>query len=128
MIKKLFYLVFIFFGVVMAVPSLRAEFTTRATPLVDELKVRFVPRTLDAMVTQLDGRLRRGEGMPRDFEVWLEREFTGSPTDPWENLYYIQLGPRDYFVGSMGPDGVRGTEDDIRTPPRPLTGAGTSTR
>lgn len=124
MIKKLFYLAFIFFGVVMAVPSLRAEFTARTTPLVDELKVRFVPRTLDAMANQLDARLRRAEGLPTNFEGWLNRDFTGSPTDPWGNVYYVQPGPRDYFVGSMGPDGLRGNEDDVRGDPRPLTGEG----
>jgi len=124
MIKRLFYLIFIAFGITMAVPSLRAEFTAVVTPHVDGLKARFVPRTLEAMANQLDARLRRGEGLPGNFEGWLNRDFTGSLTDPWGNVWYLQISPRDYFVASMGPDGVRGTDDDIREPPRPLTGQG----
>ncbi|MCL4202893.1 MAG: type II secretion system major pseudopilin GspG [Pirellulaceae bacterium] len=36
------------------------------------------------------------------------------PTDPWGNNYqYELLGPEQYRIWSMGPDGVSGTEDDV---------------
>ncbi|MDZ7778878.1 MAG: type II secretion system protein GspG [Gemmatimonadota bacterium] len=124
MIKKLFYMGLIALGVTMAVPSLRAELTEAVRPYVDDVKARFVPRRLRSMADQLDARLRRAEGLPGVFEGWLRRDFTGSELDPWENPYYLEAGRREYFVGSMGPDGERGTEDDITEPPRPLSGEG----
>ena len=44
----------------------------------DEVKARFVPRTLRIMADQLDARLKRGEGLPGRFEGWLARDFTGT--------------------------------------------------
>jgi len=128
MIKKLFSTAIVAFGVVIAVPSLRADFTAAVRPYVDDVKARFVPSRLRAMADQLDARLRRAEGLPAGFEGWLRRDFTGSPQDVWGNVYYLEAGRRDYYVGSMGPDGVRGTEDDIVEPRRPLTGEGPRTR
>ncbi len=127
MFKKLIYLAFIALGITMAVPSLRAELTAVVQPHVDGVKAKFVPRQLTSMADQLDARLRRAEGLPTGFEGWLRRSFSGSETDIWGNPYYLVAGPRDYYVGSMGPDGIQGTEDDIVEPPRPLSGDGPST-
>jgi hypothetical protein len=65
------------------------------------------------MADQLDVRLGRAEGFPDRFDGWLRRDYSGVPEDPWGNIYYLQVGRRDYTVGSMGPDGVQGTADDI---------------
>ncbi len=36
------------------------------------------------------------------------------PMDPWGNPYQFELvGPEQYRIWSMGPDGVSGTEDDV---------------
>jgi general secretion pathway protein G len=36
------------------------------------------------------------------------------PTDPWGNNYQYELiGPEQYRIWSIGPDGVSGTEDDV---------------
>jgi len=123
MFKKLLMLVILVLGVVMAVPSLRSQLVDEIRPYSDQVKSRFVPRRLKAMADQLDVRLGRAEGFPVRFDMWLRRDFTGSPQDPWGNLYYLEIGRRDYVVGSMGPDGRQGTEDDIREPARPIPGA-----
>jgi len=128
MFKRLLYLAFVALGVTMAVPSLRADLVAHVTPYVDQVKARFVPRTLRIMADQLDARLKRGEGLPGRFEGWLARDFTGNARDPWGNEYYLQVSSRDYFVGSRGPDSEQGTEDDIKEPTRPLTGAGPRVR
>jgi len=74
------------------------------------------------MADQIDWRLGREEGFPSNWEGWLRRDYSGVPEDPWGNQYYLQPGRRDYSVGSMGPDGVRGTEDDV-TVSRKMPGA-----
>lgn len=113
MVKKLMMLAFLALAVGMAVPTTREMIADSVRPLKDEVGARLVPRRLDAMADQLDVRLGRGEGLPQVFEGWLRRDYSGAPEDPWGNLYYVQTGRRDYTVGSMGPDAVEGTADDI---------------
>ncbi len=113
MFKKLLMLVFVALAVGMAIPSTRAQIADSVRPIKDEIGNRLVPRRLDVMADQLDVRLGRGEGLPENFHGWLRRDYSGVPEDPWENTYFIQAGRRDYTVGSMGADGIQGTEDDI---------------
>ena len=129
MIKKLFFFAFVALGITMAVPPLRADLTDFVRPYVDAVKARYVPRQLRVMADQLDARLRRAERLPSEnFSGWLRRFYTGSETDPWGNEYYLVSSSRDYYVGSRGPDGEQGTEDDITEPRRPLTGDGSQER
>lgn len=113
MIKRLILLAFLALAVAMAVPSTRARLGEAVTPIMDNIAGRIVPRRVKVMADQLDVRLGRAEGFPANFDGWLRRDYTGDPQDPWGNVYYLQIGRRDYTVGSMGPDGVQGTEDDI---------------
>lgn len=123
MVKKLIMMLFVLLAVGMAVPSTRAKIEESGIqPVKDAMGVRIVPRRLNAMADQLDVRLGRAEGLPGNFEGWLRRDFTSSPLDPWGTTYYLAPGRRDYTVGSMGPDRIQGTEDDLRvTRPLPST-------
>jgi len=113
MVKKLLMFGFVVLAVGMAVPKTRAMMADAVRPLKDDVAGRFVPRRINVMADQLDVRLSRAEGLPDRFDGWLRRDYSGSPEDPWGNVYYLQISRRDYTVGSMGPDGVQGTEDDI---------------
>jgi len=122
MINKILLLALVVLAVGMAVPSTRARITESAiTPVLDDIGKRLTPRRLDAMANQLDVRLSRGEGFPGVFDGWLRRDYSGPELDPWENPWYLNVGRREYTVGSMGPDGVAGTDDDL-TVSRPLPG------
>ncbi len=94
---------------------------TLVQPVKDWIGGQLVPRRIRVMADQLDVRLSRAEGLPAGFEGWLRRDYSGLEHDPWGNVYFLQTGRRNYTVGSMGPDGVQGTEDDI-TVTRPLPG------
>jgi len=72
-----------------------------------------VPGRLEAMASQLNARLGRAEPLPINFVGWLSRNFSGSEEGPSGNIYFLEVGRRDYTVGSMGLDGIQGTEDDI---------------
>jgi len=114
MIKKLLLFALAALAVAMAVPSSRAEIQARAvTPVLDAIGNRLAPGRLEAMADQLDVRLGRGEGLPGAFEGWLRRDYSGPELDPWERPWFIDQGRRSYTVGTMGPDGVKGTADDI---------------
>jgi len=114
MVKRIIGLAFVVLAVAMAVPSSRDRIVESLRPIKDKMGASIVPRRIEAMADQLDVRLGRGEGLPERFDGWLRRDYTGSEFDPWDNLYYLAPGRRTYVVGSMGPDGVQGTEDDIR--------------
>jgi len=114
MIKQLLMLVLAVFAIAMAVPSSRAKMQREVfKPIMDDVNGRLVPARLTAMADQLDVRLGRAEGFPSNFEGWLRRDFAGVPEDPWGNTYYLEVGRRDYTVGSAAGDGEQGTEDDI---------------
>lgn len=113
MFKKLITLAFLALAVGMAVPTTRARIVDQVRPVKNEIGKRIVPRRLKVMADQLDVRLGRAEGLPDNFHGWLRRDYSGVPEDPWDNVYYLDVGRRDYTVGSMGPDGLQGTEDDI---------------
>ena len=120
MIKRLFLLLLAAFAVAMAVPSSREQIQANVfAPVTDEIGRRLVPGRLDAMGDQLDARLGRAEGLPQSFEGWLRVYYTGPETDPWGNPWYLTPARTTYTVGSMGPDGLQGTDDDL-TATRPL--------
>ncbi len=114
MVKRLVGLLLLVFAVGMAVPSTRMRIAESVTPIKDWVGYKLVPRRLEVMADQLDVRLQRAEGLPANFEGWLRRDYSGSPEDPWGRRYYLETGRRDYTVGTMGPDGIQGTEDDVR--------------
>jgi hypothetical protein len=54
---------------------------------------------------------------PHTFEAWLDRRFKdiSTRTDSWGRKYYLEREAGTITVGSRGPSGERGTDDDIRT-------------
>lgn len=110
---KIVLILLVIFGAAMAIPSTRAKLEHAAAPVMNRVRAKMVPSRLNTMADQLDVRLQRGQGLPASWEGWLRRDYSGVPEDPWGNLYYLESGRRGFTVGSMGPDGERGTEDDI---------------
>lgn len=53
---------------------------------------------------------------PREFSKFLERHryIQRGSLDPWGAPYTLTLTRDSIVVGSVGPDGERGTEDDLR--------------
>jgi len=111
---KIILILLVLFGAATAYPPTRAKMTDAVLPIVDNFRAKIVPARLQTMTDQLDIRLSRGQGLPAGFDGWLRRDYSRAAEDPWGNLYYLESNRRGYTVGSMGPDGVRGNEDDIR--------------
>jgi Type II secretion system (T2SS), protein G len=101
----------------MAVPSARARIFEAVSPVTNRVKAATVPKKLEGMADQLEIRIRTKGPLPGGSGVWvgwLRSGYSGSPEDPWGNTYFFKVGRRSGFtVGSMGPDGEMGTEDDI---------------
>lgn len=114
MLKRLILLVLFLVAVAMAVPSTRQQIQDNVfTPISDDIGRRLVPRRLRVMADQLEVRVGRGEGLPQSFESWLRSYYSGPETDPWDNPWYLVEQRSRYIVGSMGPDGRQGTDDDL---------------
>lgn len=61
------------------------------------------PNSLDEMVAPL---------RPGDEEDFLE----AVPNDPWDHPYVLEVNAKELRVRSFGPDGKKGTEDDVVYP------------
>ena len=88
---------------------------------MNSMEARLVPGRLQAMADQMEVRVSRGEGYPNNWPGWLQRDYSSAPEDPWGNLYFLVIGRSDFTVGSMGPDGLQGTPDDITLKRKPRT-------
>lgn len=101
----------------MAIPAARDRIFETVSPLTNRVKSATVPSKLESMADQFEVRIRTKGPLPggdAPWAGWLRSGYSGSPEDPWGNLYYLEIGRRSGFtVGSMGPDGVPGTPDDI---------------
>lgn len=58
---------------------------------------------------------------PHDFARWVNHRMNASDgaTDPWGRSYYFQRQGGRIVVGSPGPDGLVGTNDDITVSAQP---------
>ncbi len=121
--KKIVLLALALLAIALFIPSTRATLLEKASPVTDRFRAMSVPTALNAIADQLEARMKRGEKLPTSeaWAHWLDKSYTGVPQDPWGHEFYLLVGRRDFTVGSMGPDGVRGSADDM-TETRPLPG------
>ena len=101
----------------ISIPKTRVRMFEAVSPVTNRVKSAMVPDKLAGMADQLEIRIRTRGPLPMGetpWAGWLRSSYSGKPQDPWGNLYYLEMNRRGGFtVGSMGPDGEQGTEDDI---------------
>lgn len=75
-----------------------------------------VQRELRLILDQLELHLAGGQRLPPpdEFPAFLRRNRMGGSIDPWGGEYYLMLARDSIIVGSAGPDGEPGSEDDLR--------------
>lgn len=132
MLKKLFILSVVVAVVVGAVPDLRVRAKPYYEPVLDRAGTLLQPlisRMLNPVfrwstrseeehyLVILRNRVNLGEPLPkpREFQNFLSQESNSGRNgrDPWGSAYFLTLRRDSIQVGSPGPDGVRGTDDDI---------------
>ncbi len=107
------------FGLVAAMyfPDSRAALLEKAKPLVDPVLTMSTEREMNRIGTDLLIYQRENFGrLPsnRQFPTWVEDQYSGNGgLDAWGNPYEYRLSRQTFDIRSYGPDGVRGTEDDI---------------
>lgn len=66
-------------------------------------------------------RAQNPEGCPTLTDLAKEKLLDGSgrPKDPWKRDYVVRCDPGEVRVGSLGPDGEAGSDDDLWVPNAP---------
>jgi hypothetical protein len=115
-------------AVIWALPPVRERLAVTAQPVLERLgpagRAMIRPAQREAAKKQVTSiarvvasRLEEGERPPiGNLESWIRRHIPElSGRDPWDRAYWLDepRGRRVYVVGSDGPDGLRGTPDDI---------------
>lgn len=109
-----------------AVPSLRdraepvlsygiSGFDTAVSWFADSVFRWSVNNELTTILDRLEKHAATGEPLPRPdgFPAFLRRNRMAGSIDPWGAAYYLEVRAETVVVGSAGPDGERGTDDDL---------------
>jgi len=114
-------------AVVWAVPGLRAQVSGAALPALDRmgapgesvagpLRQGIAKARVAGIVRIIASDYTDQRSLPeeRDFQRWLRvRTSEARSIDPWGNPYWMERTRQGITVGSSGPDGRRGTSDDV---------------
>jgi hypothetical protein len=123
--KKIFIVV-VLIAIIFAVPQLRSRVGATALPLLERLgpvgMALITPARRSAThheVVEIARLIKadheEGRPMPdENFTEWLRRRIVREDgIDVWGNPFWIRLTGITVQVGSNGPDGKRGTRDDV---------------
>jgi hypothetical protein len=119
--------IIVILALVWALPPVRERVSTRAVPMLERLgpaggALLSPARRMAArsQATSFARTLSRDskEGLPlpneQGFHNWLRQRLPDETgLDPWGNPYWMQRRNVSVTVGSNGPDGRRGTSDDV---------------
>ena len=109
-----------------AIPATRGRMVDLATPVLEKLgptgQRLLVPahrwaarHDLDELLVGMKRDALEGRRPPdaQSFAAYARRQLEEEPIDPWGEAYWLARDGRQVTVGSSGPDGRRGSEDDI---------------
>ncbi len=124
--KKIVFLVVIAIGATTSVPALRSRAAATLGPtlgpyldrVLNPIRVNLAERREEMLLQRLRDVRRGGTENPKpeEFPAWV-KTWVADPNaylDPWHRAYQLLVREDSVFVVSMGPDGKRGTEDDIK--------------
>jgi len=115
--KKVLLLLILAFVVAMYFPASRAAIVDRAGPVVNPFLEMSTEREMNNIANDLKTYQRENfERLPseRQFRTWIEDQYSGNGgLDAWGTPYEYRLGRDQLELRSLGPDLIRGTEDDI---------------
>lgn len=105
-------------ALVFVSPPLRQRAAPVVRPLFDPLLRVTTKDRVERVAAFLEVEVRRtGEApLPRDLPAALQRLFPGrddTRVDPWGRHFYLRRRALGFEIGSAGPDGRRGTRDDV---------------
>ncbi len=122
---RIILLLLILIGAIASVPALHeraagpvsrvwAHFSPTVKRATDPVRASITQREENALVGQLRQIHSAGQPLPapEGFQHWLGLS-SSVGHDAWGHEYYLVVQGDAVWVGSPGPDGVRGNKDDI---------------
>lgn len=117
MVTKLILLIILGFVAALYFPDSRQMMIDEAMPVLQPVLRWSAEREIEELSRSVRREARETYQLPstRSWSAWLTANFTGdATTDPWGRTYFYQAWPDSFAIHSGGPDGVTGTEDDLR--------------
>jgi len=127
MIGRILLVLVIAFAVGLYFPESRAVIAEYASPVIDPYLSMSTEEEMKDIMDEVKTYQRENfERLPdeRNFDEWVEARFSGEGSlDSWGRPYEYQVDRGQIHLISWGPDGERGTDDDIRVT-RPVRAGG----
>ena len=117
MVTRLILLIIL--GIVAALyfPDSRRVIVEEAMVVARPVLIWSAEREIEVLSRSVRREARETYQLPqtRGWNTWLVTNFTGNAaTDPWGKTYSYRAWPDSFAIRSDGPDGRRGSEDDLR--------------
>src|SRR5688572_17673122 len=123
---KIILALLVFAGAVASIPALNARVMPLLEPITSRLSAGTEKASQPYYSMKANSQLRdvvhtlaqdRAEGKPKptakEFVGW--QTYNKVPLDPWGNKFFMTMKRDSTVIGSNGPDGKRGTPDDVLT-------------
>ena len=117
MVTKLVLLIILGFVAAPYFPDSRQMMIDEAMPVLQPVLIWSAEREMEELSRSVRREARETYQLPqtRAWRAWLVANFTGDgATDPWGKTYSYQAWADSFAIRSDGPDGERGSGDDLR--------------
>jgi hypothetical protein len=113
---RFFWILVLALIAVLTVPPLRERARPQIEYVLNPIYKWDARNRVNEIYRVLERERAQGGGMPRprDFTEFLAaRDGADASVDPWKVPFFMVESRHTYYVGSAGPDRLRGTADDI---------------
>ena len=120
-VTRLILLIILGFVAALYFPDSRQMMINEAMPILNPYLMWSAEREIEEISRSVRRQARETYEIPRtrDWSNWLTINFTGdATTDPWGKTYTYQAWADSFMIRSYGPDGERGSTDDLRVTTR----------
>ena len=117
MVGRLILLIILGFVTALYFPESRQMMYEKTMPVIQPMLVWNAEREIEELSRGVRREQRQTYQLPptRQWSAWLATNFTGdAATDPWGTTYSYQAWADSFAIRSHGPDGERGSQDDLR--------------
>jgi hypothetical protein len=114
---RLILLISLGFVTALYFPDSREMMIDKAMPVLQPMLFWNAEREIEELSRAVRREQRTTYRLPptRQWSAWLATNFMGdTATDPWGTTYSYQAWPDSFAIRSDGPDGERGSHDDLR--------------
>ena len=114
--SRIFWILVLAVVAVLTVPPLRERARPQIEFVLNPLYRWEAKNRVNEIYRVLERERAQGSPIPtpRDFNAFLaQKDGADAAVDPWKQPFYLVTARRTYYVGSSGPDRVRGNEDDL---------------